>query len=240
MEGDVIKRYRNEWKYICDEGELACLDKRLAAVLEKDRYSEEKGSYEIHSLYFDDYQDTCARENEAGVASRFKYRIRYYGTHLDTLHLECKEKLNGRCHKESCPLTPEMYEAIIEGRTEELFWATDLLLLRRFCVDCMTRLFRPKVIIDYERVAYVEPVSNVRITLDQYISAAAGIDSFLTGGYLRYPVLDRGFHVLEAKFDHILPGYIRNMISDGKLVQTAFSKYYIGRSKLKSMGRGIL
>ncbi len=156
---------------------------------------------------------------------------------MDTLHLERKEKVNGKCHKDSCPLTAEMYEDILAGRQEALFWKTESPLLRRFCADCMTRLFRPKAVIDYERVAYVEPISNVRITLDKYISASDGVGHFLDGDYQRYPVLEAGRHVLEAKFDYILPGYIRSILSDGMLIQTAFSKYYTGRMKLKNMGR---
>ena len=38
------------------------------------------------------------------------------------MKLERKEKLNGRCHKDSCRLTLEQYRQIISGEAEELFW----------------------------------------------------------------------------------------------------------------------
>lgn len=234
MKADKI--YRNEWKYICSSARLEVLEQRLAAVLEKDIHSSPSGNYEIHSLYFDDYQDTCAKENEAGLPKRFKYRIRYYGACPEKLRLEYKEKLYGRCHKESCDLTPEVYRDILEGRACELFWKTENPLLQRFCVDVMTKMFMPKAIVDYERTAYVEPIANVRITLDKNISVSADAEHFTDGDYQKYPLLPEGQHVLEAKFDYVLPQYLKRLIPDRNgLVQTAFSKYYMGRTVLQSL-----
>ncbi len=234
MKNDKI--YRNEWKYICRSSKLEVLEQRLAAVLEKDIHSAPSGNYEIHSLYFDDYQDTCARENEAGLPKRFKYRIRYYGACPEQLRLEYKEKLYGRCRKESCVLPPELYQDLMEGRADEVFWKTEDPLLKRFCVDVMTRMFAPKAIVDYERTAYVEPIANVRITLDRNISVSADTAHFQDGEYRKFPLLPEGQHVLEAKFDYVLPQYLKKLIPDcSGLVQTAFSKYYMGRVRLQSL-----
>lgn len=230
------KIYRNEWKYICSSARMEVLEQRLAAVLERDIHSASSGNYEIHSLYFDDYQDSCAKENEAGLPRRFKYRIRYYGASPEQLRLEYKEKLYGRCHKETCVLTPEQYQEIIEGNARELFWKTEHPLLKRFCVDVMTRMFAPKAIVDYERTAYVEPIANIRITLDRNISVSGDTEHFLGGDYQKFPLLPKGQHVLEAKFDYVLPQYLKRLIPDRNgLVQTAFSKYYMGRVALQSL-----
>ena len=232
----IDKRYRNEWKYICSSARLDVLEQRLAAALERDIHSAPSGNYEIHSLYFDDCRDTCAKENEAGLPRRFKYRIRYYGLSPEKLRLEYKEKLYGRCYKESCDLTLDMYQEIVEGRAQELFWKTENSLLKRFCVDVMTRLFTPKAIVDYERTAYVEPIANIRITLDRNISVSADIGHFLDGDYQKFPLLPEGQHILEAKFDDVLPQYLTRLVPDRNgLVQTAFSKYYMGRVRLQSL-----
>ena len=232
----IDKRYRNEWKYICSSARLDVLEQRLAAALERDIHSAPSGNYEIHSLYFDDCRDTCAKANEAGLPRRFKYRIRYYGLSPEKLRLEYKEKLYGRCYKESCDLTLDMYQEIVEGRAQELFWKTENSLLKRFCVDVMTRLFTPKAIVDYERTAYVEPIANIRITLDRNISVSADIGHFLDGDYQKFPLLPEGQHILEAKFDDVLPQYLTRLVPDRNgLVQTAFSKYYMGRVRLQSL-----
>ncbi|MDE7207840.1 MAG: polyphosphate polymerase domain-containing protein [Lachnospiraceae bacterium] len=230
-----MKRYRNEWKYRLYEADLAVIENRVAAVMNLDFHSGQSGNYEIHSLYFDDYKDACAKENEAGVSRRFKYRIRYYGNASDFFKLERKEKMDGRCHKDSAVLTRQMCQKILDGRADELYWETDDLLVRQFCVHIMTRLFEPKAIIDYERAAYVEEIANVRITVDKNISVSDNVAEFLTGNYMRYPVQEKSEHVLEVKFDDILPGYIKSIVSNKNLKQSSFSKYYLGRLKLQEI-----
>lgn len=233
LEGMNIKQYRNEWKYRCSESTLAVLEKRLEGILDSDKNSDSNGGYEIHSLYFDDIRNTCARENDAGISERFKYRIRYYNNNSDYLKLERKEKLNGRCYKDSCIITLSEYEKIVRGDAGELFWETDNSVLKLFCVYCMTKGFSPKAIVDYERCAFVEEISNVRITFDRNISVSGETEEFLTGNYLRIPIQEKHQHILEVKFDNILPSYIRHVITNRELVQTAFSKYYLGRQQLQ-------
>ena len=153
------------------------------------------------------------------------------------MKLECKEKINGYCHKESCLISLKEYQMIVEGKTNELIWQTEEPLLKRFCVHCMTRQFVPKVIIDYERTAYVENITNIRITLDENISVSDDVTHFLDGDYMRYPVQEKGQYILEVKFDYIMPGYIKHIITNRKLILSSFSKYCVGRKKIQSMGR---
>lgn len=232
-----IKQYRNEWKYICKEADLAKLNERISRVLEPDCNSDGSGKYEIHSLYFDDFKNTCMMDNNAGVNERYKYRIRYYGNNLDTLRLERKEKYNNKCYKQSCRILQDSFMKLLNNDAPEVYWETDNAALKKFCVDVMTRHFTPKVIIHYERTAYVEPVTNIRITLDRNITAACEIESFLQGNYIGYPIQEKDEHILEVKFDYILPAYIKNIVNDSSLVQTAFSKYYLGRQTLHNRGR---
>lgn len=231
------KQYRNEWKYSCSERDLNILDFQLRALLERDEHNETNEGYEIHSLYFDDIKDACARENDAGVSRRFKYRIRYYGNRHSELKLERKEKLEGRCYKDSCNISSEQYLKIVSGKAEDVLWETDKHLLKRFCVHWMCRGFRPKAIINYRRVAYVEPITNVRVTLDKNITVSDEVSGFLLGTYLKIPVQENQEHILEVKFDSILPSYVKALMSNRRFVQIAFSKYYYGRKKLQVIGR---
>ena len=232
---ECMKKYRNEWKYCCDEGELALLSARIQNILAVDEHALEQEKYVLHSLYFDDYKDTCAYDNVIGLERRYKWRIRYYDGPSTYLHLELKQKLYGRTHKDSCELSKSDYRLIMENRAEELFWKTDNKLLKKFCYAIMTRQFRPKVIIYYERTAYVEPITNIRITLDQNISASNDFDHFLDGNYQKIPLLGGSRHILEVKFDYILPGYIRDIVNSHGFKQISFSKYYIGRKKLEEL-----
>lgn len=199
------------------------------AVLPYDAYAGENGKYEIHSLYFDDYKDTCARVNVAGEGRRFKYRIRYYGDDAGRLWLEKKEKYNSYCHKRKCALRVEEYRLIMDGRAMDVFWNTDEQLLKEFCIDIVTKRFLPRIIINYEREAFVETITNIRITMDYNIAASDEIDRFLSGDYRKTPVLEKQKHVLEVKFDDVLPSHIKAVLQAGILGQRSFSKYYLGR-----------
>ena len=231
-----MAKYRNEWKYICSDWDLKLLESRLSSVLEKDKHSGKNGSYSVRSLYFDDYSNTCAKQNAAGLPERFKWRIRYYGGGGSKhIHLEYKHKSNGRGIKKSCKLTKEECEMLIRGETESLLWSTSEALLRKFCVAILNRRFEPKIIIDYDRVAFVEPITNVRITIDKNISASNEFDKFLTGDYTKHMLQENNLHVLEVKFDDILPSYLQNIINTNGRTQESFSKYYFGRKKLEEL-----
>ena len=233
--GELVKRYRNEWKYCCSEEQLAMLAQRIRPLLEPDVHGDENGKYMIHSLYFDDLHDSCAYGNEAGIAERFKYRIRYYGDDSDKLFLERKEKLYGRCHKDFCPITGEEYDAFFTGDVSDLLYGDRHPLVKRFAADVLRCGFTPKAVIDYERFAYVEPTANVRITFDTNISASYAAEDFLEGGYTVFPLQQRSRHVLEVKFDDVLPGHIKTLVSSNEYRQTTFSKYYLGRCRLKEV-----
>ena len=230
-----MKKYRNEWKYGLSENEIARVEQRIGAVLERDAHAGGDGRYGVHSLYFDDYANTCAVETEAGVSARFKYRIRYYDQKPDFLRLERKEKLNGGCHKLSCRITQEEFAKLCSGDVSDLLYDETRPLMRRFAADILSRGFSPRVIVDYERIAFVEPISNVRITLDLNIAVSKAYDRFLTGDYLNVPLLPKGRHVLEVKFDEILPGYIKQSVYECNLQQRSFSKYALGFEKLRSL-----
>ncbi|MDE6622363.1 MAG: polyphosphate polymerase domain-containing protein [Lachnospiraceae bacterium] len=235
-----IKKYRNEWKYCCTESDLEMIGSRLAAVLGKDSHSGLDKKYAVHSLYFDDYKDTCVKENDAGIAKRLKYRIRYYGSNCDFMNLECKTKVNGRCYKEICRISMEEYQKLVDGDIDELLWNTDKPLIQSYCLKCRMRHFEPKAIIDYERIAFVEEITHVRITLDKNITVSGKTNHFLDRDYIPYPIQTKGQHVLEVKFDYILPGYLKHIITDQHLIQSSYSKYSLGRKKLQSMGQEII
>lgn len=232
-----IKKYRNEWKYCCSNHDYSILVSRLSVLLDKDSHGDEYGNYEVHSLYFDDYKDSCVKDNDAGIGRRFKYRIRYYGSQGQFLKLECKQKIYERCYKESCLISVEEYEQIISGNADELLWYTDKPLLKRFCVQSMAKQFMPKAIIDYKRTAYADENMNIRVTLDENITVADDFEHFLEGDYVRYPIQHDEQYVLEVKFDHMMLGYMRHVITNSNLVQASISKYCMGRKALQGMNQ---
>ena len=200
---------------------------RLKNVMSQDIH-QEGDCYEIRSLYFDDLWDRCLDENEAGVDRREKYRIRIYDPRSDVIHLEIKEKNRGLTKKRACDLSREECLAIMAG---ELPLKPDgRASLNSLQLQMRCARMEPKVIIAYERTAFVHPSGNVRITFDRNIMASSCREEFLedrVSGMV--PVLPAGMHVLEVKYDEFLPDVIAQQLEIGKLRKTAFSKYYLGR-----------
>ena len=231
------KVYRSEWKYLLKNQDLSLLKSRVEKVLELDEHTPKDGRYIIHSLYFDDYKDKAVNTTNAGLSERYKWRIRYYGDDLTYIVLEKKEKKQSRCCKKSCKITVDEYNTIVNGNICELVYDTKKDLIKELAVEMMTKSLIPKVIVDYERIAYVDIVTNVRVTFDTKISASYDLDNFLNGDYQNFYILPQGFSVLEVKFDDILPSYIRNIVESYNFTQESFSKYYYGRKIIDSYHR---
>lgn len=230
-------RYRNELKYFISESDLIVIRERLKPLIKLDPYvDKEKGFYVVKSLYFDDHEDTCLDHNEFSLGRRKKYRIRIYGDNKDLILLEKKEKENSMSRKTSCKLTRQEYEALHYGNVQGLYWKTDKALLKEFVLQIMYKRFSPKVIIKYERTAFVDYPGNVRVTLDRNISCSSQNNRFIDSDYTVIPVLEKGRHLLEVKYDEFLPDYIKQVIQLNSLEQATFSKYYMGRVTSQNHG----
>ena len=112
--------YRNEWKYLVTDADLAVLGARLKVLLPMDKH-QTGSAYAIRSLYFDDLQNSCLRENEAGVDDRRKFRLRLYNGSAERIQLEIKEKLHGKTHKSSCLVSADECRRIMAGNVRITF-----------------------------------------------------------------------------------------------------------------------
>ena len=228
-------KYRNEIKYVCSERQLVLIEERIRAICRKVVHAEGSEFYAVRSVYLDDFENTCFRENENGTDPREKYRIRIYNGNAEYISLECKQKKNGRTHKDSCPLTQRQCQAILDGRfgwtlaCEGKLEADQRKLMNRFFLQYSMRPLRAKVIVEYERTPYVYPTGNVRITFDRNISGSRRVQDFLKPRPALRPVMPGGEHVLEVKYDELMPDYLYNVMQLGEIQQTAYSKYYTCR-----------
>lgn len=228
---------RNELKFVISDPQARALEMRLQGLFQLDRHTPEKdGFYVIRSLYFDDYQDSCLHHNEFSLGRRKKYRIRTYGDSTDYFVLEKKEKQNSLSKKTACELSQEEYEKLYHGHTGGLYWECDKPLVQELALEIMRKRFAPKVIIRYQRTAFVHIPGNVRVTLDRNICASYDIERFASNTDRPIPVQEAGRHVLEVKFDGFLPAYIKQAVQLTSLEQATFSKYYIGRITSQNHG----
>jgi hypothetical protein len=227
-------KYRHEFKYQCSEAQLAIIQSRIETFLQHDPHAK-NGQYTIRSMYFDNYAHRCFFENESGTSPREKFRIRIYNSSDQRISLECKRKEYDKIYKTACLLTMQEYEDILQGGN---FIDLDQkpALLKKFTLLLRTQQYKPDVIVEYDRIPYVYPIGNVRITLDKNIRFSTDFNHFFSPNIATRPIMLQGQHLLEIKYDELLPTYIEDVLQLRDLQRTTFSKFYLCR-KLSIGGR---
>ena len=219
--------YRVEDKYCCSEAGLLTLQSRIGAVLHPDSNENGPDGYSIISLYFDDLEDSCYQDTLDGHEVRDKYRIRIYNNSLDEIRLEVKQKRDSRIRKQSRSISREQMYLLMDGQCieDEMSGADPATL---FNLAIRTRGLRPKVIVAYERKAYVFEPGNTRITFDRNIRASNRVERFGRADIF-YDFLREQDAVLEVKYDEFIPDFLVQLLELGNMQQSAFSKYQMCR-----------
>lgn len=226
----TVLQYRHEYKYICSAQQLMCIRQRIIPYMKPDAHAQDTEFYTVRSLYFDDYTNSCFYENLSGTDPREKFRIRLYNGNVSYIMLELKQKVHGMTKKHACPVTKEQCLPLSEGKIADIR-ALDSPIYRKLCIEQQTRLLKPKVIVEYDRVPFVYRDGNVRVTFDMNIRSGMCVSQFLLEKVRTVPIMPSGVHVLEVKFDEFLPEFIRQAIQIDGLRQTAYSKYCMCRKQ---------
>lgn len=220
--------YRHELKFLVSDAQIETVRYRLKPLMRPDIHQKEDG-YTIRSLYFDDFYDSCMRENEDGIDNRKKFRIRIYDSDDSVIKLEKKIKFRGMTKKVEADISREDCLVYLSGGVPELL-GEDPPLKKELYGEIRGRGLRPVTIVEYDRYAFVEERGNVRITFDRNISCCERTECFFHRTILRTPLLQRGLHILEVKYDELLPEYISGVLNLGSLQRSAFSKYWYSRN----------
>ena len=222
-------KYRHELKFKISNASAEILKQKLSLILQKDKYAYYKdGSYLIKSLYFDDRASNSYYEKLDGVLYRKKYRIRTYNNDDSFIRLEKKMKHNNMTAKEQILISKDIYSKILNGKINEIDNAEGLLL--EFINDYKTKGYVPSIIVTYHRVAFVYPISEVRITFDSNIQSGLYNYDLFDLKMPNYTVDEKGMQVLEVKYNEVLPLHIANILNDIPSIREAVSKFAICRS----------
>ena len=215
-------KYRHEWKHEINYTDILILRSRLSAVMKPDKHAI-GGKYQIRSLYFDTLNDKALREKIDGINPREKFRIRFYNNDTSFIVLEKKSKINNLCSKESCQLTKEETQKIIEG---DISWM--IKSERHLCQELYSKMLseglKPKTIVQYVREPFVYRPGNVRVTIDYNIRTSMDYKGFLCIKSTTFPAGDSPI-ILEVKWDEFLPEIIKDVITLPGRRSSAFSKY---------------
>lgn len=219
--------YRAEDKYACNATELYMLQARIDPVLRPDSNQYDETGYSIVSVYFDDFTDSHLMDTIAGNSERDKYRIRIYNHSFDTIKLEVKSKQYNRILKKSKTITYDQMQNLLNGKCIEDSGSFDD-PATLFNISIKEHGLTPKIIVAYERKAYVFDAGNVRITFDRNIRASKYVDFFGNPGTIYDPLIENDM-ILEVKYNEFLPGFIAQLLELGNMQQTSFSKYKLCR-----------
>ncbi len=223
------EKYRHEYKYLISAGQLEILRSRANAIMQKDVHVQTEGKYagyyNVRSVYFDDMDRTAYYENENGVDPREKFRIRIYNHSRDRIELQLKKKRSRKCLKEGCLLTRQQCDTLLSGGClpDDPTYPP---VLQKLLFQIKTRRMHPVAIVEYDRIPYVFPMGNVRVGLDMNVRASAQCERFFEEELLLCPVFPTGEHILEIKWDELIPDFIIQSLMTEQLQWSSFSKFY--------------
>lgn len=217
--------FRVEDKFICSESEWLLLQARMETVLRHDSNQKGTEGYHITSVYFDDLCNTNLQDTVDGNQWRKKYRIRIYNNSFDVIKLEIKYKRYNRVRKISRIISYNEMCNLIQGKQIKDEAPSMENPITLFNIAISQKELKPKVIVAYDRTAYVYDCGNVRITFDRNVRAGNQIEKFMQNKkeiYLPVREIDR---ILEVKYDEFLPDFIKELIETKNMNQISYSKY---------------
>lgn len=215
-----------EYKYLINEKQIEIVRNRMKSLFSIDSHCNNRQKYNVRSLYFDNYLNKCFYENETGCDPRQKYRIRIYNNSLDSIRLEEKNKINNKVIKYGCNLLLEQAKKLV--KSESLVNISDNQhLLKIFNIKIINEMFKPVVIVSYDRYPYVYKNDNIRVTFDTNISFSKQVKGFLNNNFIKIPLKD--INIMEIKYNSYVPDFITKILDIENLQRISFSKYFISR-----------
>ena len=231
--------FRYEKKYIINNLQVELLKQRLSPIMKFDNNLRDSDFYSIRSIYFDDFNDTCLKQVINGISERFKYRIRFYNNNDSYIVLEKKYKINNMTKKDSCTITRKQLYNILHNKNININ-KDNPKLLNEFYMQMMIKGFRPKVVIDYDRIPFVYDLGNVRVTIDYNLSCSYKFDNLFNSEKFSIPLLEEGYAILEVKYNEFIPDFIRFALQLNELERVSYSKYGNGRLMAKNVLGGCI
>ena len=221
----VLKTFRHEYKFVIPYEEMLSLREKFNKLLDIDR---DYDGYMIRSLYFDSIDDIDYYDKLNGEMNRKKIRLRIYDPKGELVKLELKAKYDYHQLKESLIINKNDAKQLIQGNYDILLKYNED-VAKRIYVILMTGYYKPKVIIEYKRIAYMGKTTT-RITFDFEIKSSTNIEDFFNKNVNYVENIDKKDVVLEVKFDRLLEPYISTILDKYISRSQSVSKYMMGRN----------
>jgi SPX domain protein involved in polyphosphate accumulation len=241
---DRMQRRRFEMKYLINETKALQVRDFVQSYLDIDDYSAgcPNLSYSVHSLYLDSDDLLTYWETINGDRNRFKLRLRYYSVAEDTpVFFEIKRRQNNWIMKQRGGVKQSAVEHLLSGHLPEpdhLLAHTNKAVeaLRRFCEMAHRIQAKPRVHIAYEREAYENSDSTVRVTMDRMVrcepNRSYSIKTEMTDPKFSY----RPNVILELKFTDRFPNWFGELVRIFNVMQRGAAKYVSSLQAIRYAG----
>lgn len=228
MAEKTLSVVRKELKYPISYVQSLTLTQKLHNILIEDKNNQGPG-YLVRSLYFDSYANTDFYQKLNGAINRKKIRLRIYRYDDPKVKLEIKRKFGDAQKKETVIISKEDAQSLIN---------LDYDVLRKYESDTALTIYnilktnhlRPVVLIEYQRKAFIHPMNNIRITIDQDIKSSESNFDFFTKDPVLAPTDQFNQNVLEIKYNDFLFKWISDIFKPYNLDQQSYSKYMMSRN----------
>ena len=227
---------RFEFKYLVPSENYSALRSALLPFLEMDRFAAKhpNGMYTVRSIYFDTPGFEMYHTKIDGIAHRMKVRIRGYnqGNDGSPVFMEIKRKYEGPILKNRADAPYGVILALFrpgaafEDHADKIRNPDNA---RRFFYQVLSRNLRPVVNVIYEREPFLGKTTNLendfRVTFDLHLRSVGypSVDHLYdeAGATYAFP----GFFILEVKFNHFCPDWVKPILEDFQLRKEPASKY---------------
>ncbi len=210
---------RRELKFLLDEMQKAALTAILESHIAPGPFPES----EVRNVYYDTPDYRLIRTSLEKPEYKEKLRLRSYGAAKpgDAVYVELKKKYDGVVYKRRIPLEYRGAAAFLQGRGE----TPDCQIGREIAyVLHFYRNLRPMVYISYDRKAWADESTGLRVTIDENIAFRTDCSNLGCTGEGR-PILRSGQGLLEVKARGAIPMWLAESLSTLGIRQVSFSKY---------------
>ena len=225
----TTKTFRHEFKYLINRYDYLKCRNLCERYMNYDKFAGADGTYFINSLYFDSVGCKDFFDKDLGAYDRKKMRIRNYGYDLEWAHVEMTRKLDIWEYKDKVKISKDEFYRIEAGDFSCLLNKDDTAV--RFFSILSEGLYRPSCVIEYDRVAFVLPFEDVRITFDLDVRYSTS-DFDIFRKKVTTPLFPEKSVVFEIKYNEFLPGWARGMLGIAGKQTEAVSKYCFAREKI--------
>jgi len=219
---------RFEQKFVLTKAQKLHIQKFLLEHMINDIYSQNNRPYHIYNYYLDNDNYEVIRHSVSKPAYKHKIRMRYYNDsvsiHSDVF-LEIKSKAFKRVNKRRVQMTLETAKNyLVKGLKPTFTDYYDKQIFDEIDYLIKTSDSKPKTYIQYERTAYIDLKSDLRITIDGNLKYQPVSDNLEAIGEL-LDLIPNDIYLMEIKTGSSYPLWLVNYLSNNLLYSHSFSKY---------------